>query len=440
MAYDCDQIRVEFARQTPVYQDVFLDDYVSRQLTTEPFMGRHKTETWGGEKDTIVFDKLHVQQPDYTSPWERINGDDCGNACEPPRTTVGYGTTRDSAYMEQKDLQSPPFCLQQLRTVPNIKRQVSKIYEIISQLPATFVGDFLRTRFTSYHDTIQIAGSGLDTFAVTSANTSTNLTTIDLGNAANLPTSTLTLDYLSALAQELIMNGYDIDSGLPAGMVNLVTHSRQYQSLVGQNPALRAQVRFQDIKSLSPLYQVGKGINGEPFGFLAPTFDNKQVRFQHSGNGLLQRVFPYLNTAATTGGKPQTNPAWLNARYALSYYIHPKAATLFTPTPSKIHELVPSLNSAMFGKWKMVNPEGVIQLTNPDGSVCTKNNDNQFWFYWLTHLEAGFKYEQRELVMPILHLIDGRGADCLVDAPVCGDAPAYVEQDYSGSSTGFCET
>lgn len=440
MAFDCNRIRTQLALQTPIYDERFLEDFISGELVTDPFMGRHQTRAWTDGKDTIVYDKVHVQQPDYTGPWQRINGEECGNACEPPRTTVGWGTTRDSAYMEQKDLDSPPFCLQQLRTVPHVGEQIGKIYQVLREIPQSFTSDFLRTRFTSYHDELQIAGSGLSTFAITSANTDPNLTTINLGSTANLPTTQLTLPYLDALTQTLGMRGYNKESGLPNGMYNLVTHPRQYQYLTGMNPALRGQLYSPAFKDLSPLYKVGAGVNAEPFGNLAPTFDEKQLRFQTNGNGLLQRVLPYLNETTTTGKKPVVNPAWLNARYAISYILHPQAAVLYTPEPKKIHPMVPSVNSAMFGKWAFVNNQGIIRLPNPDGTYCDKDNTDQFWFFWRAHLELGFRYDQRELVMPILHLIDGRGADCLVNAPVCGTAPAYVEQDYEGYSTGFCST
>lgn len=432
MSFDCNHIRTNLARQTPVYDENFLEDFISG-MVNQPFFGRHKTRTWEDGKDTITYDKVHVEQPNFTRPWQRIDSSECGNACEPPRTLVGYGTTRDTAFMEQKDLQSQPFCLQQLRGIPHVGEQIGKIYEILREMPMAFIGDFLRTRFTSYHDTLQIASSTFNTFAITSANTDTNLTTINLGSTANLPTSQLTLPILEYYGQQLGMNNYDKMSGLPAGMRNLVTHSRTWQKLTAQNPELRSQLHPTQFNEFSPLYKIGKGINATPWGFLAPTFDEVQVRFQTNGNGLLQRVFPYLNTAATTGEKPVINPAWFNARYALSYLLHPEAAILYTPAPKKIAPMIPSVNTSMFGKWDYINPQGVIMWQNPDGTTCTKNNDEQFWFYWLCHLEAGFRYDQRELVMPILHLIDGAGKDCVVNEPVCGTAPQYVTQDYNGS-------
>jgi hypothetical protein len=412
-------------------------------MPNAPFLGRHMTAVWKDGAAVRVFDKVHVAQPDYTSPWaDRDSGltGDCANACNPPKTFVDWGTTRDSYKMENKTLYSRVMCLDELRQIPNLSDQIRGIYRVLRKIPLGFFADYLRTRFTAYHDLLQIAGSDYDTFAITSANTGKNLETINLGSTALLPTSELTWNILTAYGQELEMKGYSESSGLPASMFNMVTHSRTYQKLVGLNPELRSLLKVEGIKELSPLYMPGKGINADPFGPFAPTFDTQQLRFQHAGNGLLQRLLPYTNAAATTGQKPTVNSAWLNARYAITYILHPKAATMLTASPKKIHEMIPTINSAMWGNWKFHNPDGVISWPNPDGSTCTKDNALQWWFYWLCYLEAGFKYEQRDLVMPILHLIDGSGRACTVDQPVCGDVPQYAAQYYTSNPEMCVET
>lgn len=393
------------------------------------------SEVWPDGASTLTFDKIHVPQPNFLAHWQRRdnNGEECvDGACNPPRTFVQFGTTRDTSFMENIILNSQPFCLDQLRQVPKLGKQIAEIYRNLRKMPLAFMGDFLRTRFFSYHDEVQICGSAFATFTPTTANTDIALSSVNLGGAGNLPTSELTLTYLEYLSTVLGMRGYDTESGLTKGMRNLVCHSRTYQKLVGLNPEVRAQLHLVGVKDVSPLYSPGTGINADPFGPFAPTFDEKQVRFQvQGGTGILNRVLPYLNNAATTGEKPIVNPAYVNARYALSYILHPKAALLYTAQPTKVHEMIPSVNSAMWGQWKFHNPEGVIIIPEPDGSTCTKNNDLQWWFYWLCYLEAGFEYQQRELVMPILHLVDGSGKDCFVDQPVCGNPPQYVANDYS---------
>lgn len=407
-------------------------------MVNAPYVGRHQTEVWDYETDRIYFDKIHVEQPNYLTPWQVIDASECGltgpgSPCNPPSAFIGFGSTRDSAVVEQIKLRSQPFCLEQLARVPKVGQQMKRIYSVVRNIPLGFTGDFIRTRTVSFNDTLQICGSAFSTFAITALNTQTNLSTINLGSSANYPTSQLTWQYLNYLTQVLGLRGYDKDSGLSKGMRNLITHSRTYQQLVGQNPEIKSQLHLVGVKDVSPLYELGTGINADPFGPIAPTFDEHQPRFQDEGNGILNRVLPYLNTPATTGEKPLENPAWVNARYAISVFMHPKATKIYTTKPKKISDMVPEVNSSMWGSWDFINPQGLIQWTNPDGTTCTQNNEDQTWFYWLCKLQLGFEYDQRPLVMPILHLIDGSGQGCMVDQPVCGTAPQYTAQDYTGN-------
>lgn len=418
---------------------MFLKDFVSDQ-TTAPFLGRHQTEIWDDGAETRVFDKIHVGQPNYTNQWNKRQGGDCGMTF-PTKNYVAIGSTRDNYFMENQNLYSQQFSLDQLRTIPKLGAQMAEIYRNLRKIPLGFSGDYLRTRMLSYNNTLYSCGNAFSTIALTNSFEGTappfsidaNASTINVGSAANLPTSDLTWDYLNYYQQVLGLNGYDIESGLPSGMRSLVTHSRTFQRLVGLNPEIRSQVRLTDFKSASPLYMPGKGINAEPFGAYAPTFDEHQLRYQLGPDGItLERVLPYVNVAATTGLKPQINPAWLNARYAISYIIHPKATTLFTPKPKKVMELIPSINSSMWGAWQYIGGMGagsnVLIYPNQDGTSCTLDNTNGWLFFWFCYLELGFKYDQRPLIVPILHLIDGAGQACMVDNPICGTAPQYVQQ------------
>jgi hypothetical protein len=443
MAILCSLLATTLARQTPVYDEEFLKDFIS-DMPGAPFVGRHMTETWEDGAEVRVFDKVHVGQPDYTVGWQRRIGAECANSGMPPRQFISGGTTRDEYWTENKLIASQLWDLDQLRTIPNLKDQIKEMYRNIRRIPMGFTADYLRTKFLSYHDTLYICGSSfLEMPLVTGftldpttglpvlsggANIDANANTINVGGS--YPTSDLSLSYLNYYQQKLGMRGYDIESGMAKGMRSLVTGQRTYQRLVGLNPEVKAQLHLQGVKDVSPLYQIGTGINADPFGSFAPTFDDHQLRYQDAGNGLLTRVLPYINVAASTGLKPTENPAWLNARYGISYVIHPKAATLFTPKPKKIHDMIPTVNSSMWGTWQYIN-DRVLYYVNQDGSVCQIDNVLQWKFFWLCYLEYGFKYEQRKLVLPILHLIDGAGQACTVDVPICGAAPQYFQYSTS---------
>lgn len=432
MADSCNELRTTLAAQTPVFDKMFLREM---KPMDSPVIGRHQTEAWqDGTGDTHFFDRIHVGQPDLTGSWQRINAGECEDACSPPRVHVAFGTERNSYYKEQIRLVSQLFCLTQLRHQTNPAAQIAEIYRSLKKIPDIYNTDFMRVHAVDFAPTVQIAGSDFATFTpdVTGpvTNISGQLTTIDLGGSGNLPTSELTFQYLDYLTTILGLEGYGTESGLPDGMYNLITDPRVWFKMTNGNQALKDMMALTSPDQASALYRLGQGVQ-RPFGNIAPTLDKQQIRFQDMGNGVLNRVFPYTNVQTTTGIKRQVNPAWVNARYGLSFLWHPRAIKIWTPSFSKIHEKVPSVNTSFYGTWNYVNPQGVIQYEMPDGTACTKNNDEQLWFYWLSALELGFEYMYPELLMPILHLIDGSGKDCMVNSPVCGDAPQYVAQDYS---------
>ena len=240
------------------------------------------------------------------------------------------------------------------------------------------------------------------------------LTIVDVGSAANLPQSQLTWPYLNYLTTILGLEGYtEAGSGLPQGMYNLITDPRAWFLLTNGNDSMKDMMALGDPQQASPLYKIGQGVQ-KPFGNIAPTLDKLPIRFQlmsGGSGGVLNRVQEYYNTPTTTGLKRVVNPAWVNARYQLSFLWHPKAIKIFTPDFRKISEKVPTVNTSFYGKWSFVNPQGLLQYTMPDGTVCTKNNDEQLWFYWLSAMELGFQYMYPEMIMPILHLVDGSGKD-----------------------------
>lgn len=434
MAISCSKLRTSLAKQTPVYDEIFLNDFIS-DMPGAPYLGKHQTRTWDFETDTLYFDKVHVGQPDFTANWTPISSAECGSSpCDANSSFINWGTTRDTSSMEQLFLRSGPQCLEQLVRVPRVSEQMAKIWKNVRRIPLSFSNDFVRTRTVSYNDTLQICGSTFGTFAITAANTAANCVTINLGADANLPASQLNWTYLSYLCELLGMKGYGMESGLPSGIFNLVTHSRNWRSLTTQNPEIKPLLALRDVQAASEMYKIGRGISAETFGCLVPTYDDQQLRFQRVGPGLLNRVLPYRNDPATTGEKPVLNSAYTNAAYAISNIVHPKATILYTPKGAKIGEMFPTISSAMYGKWKFINTNPIIWL-NTDGTTCTKQNDNETFFYWFCPIQLGFQYDQRDLVMPILHLIDGSGSACMVNTPVCGTAPQYVAQDYSDTPT-----
>jgi hypothetical protein len=230
---------------------------------------------------------------------------------------------------------------------------------------------------------------------------------------------------------QLDLQGYTQGgSGLPANMFNLMTDITAWYKLTNGNDSLKNMMALENWKDSSPLYQIGLGVQ-VPYGNFAPTMIKTPIRFQNIGNGLLNRVQPFINIAGSTGTQREINPAWLNAKYQLSWIWHPKATKILTPDFKRVNAMVPTVNTAMYGKWTFINNQGVLPYDMPDGTICNKNNPDQTWFYWRVALELGFQYLQPSFIMPILHQVGGIGLGSTVNDPSCPAAPAYVAQDYS---------
>lgn len=435
----CSFLRTNLAAQTPVYDETFLEDYKPLDAA---FAGRHLTEQWKmGTGDTHLYDQVTIGQPDLQVPWQTISATECNqpSPCNPPATLVSFGTVRRQTNMQQMRLNSQLWCLTQLRYNTRPSEQISMIMKGLKQIPMMYTDDFLQVEAFKNAPIVQVCDSSFGTFTpdITAPVTNVNgqLTTINLGSTGALPQSQLTWPYLQYLGYQLNMAGYTQGgSGLPANMYNLMTDIVAWYNLTNGNDSLKNMMALQDVKQSSPLYKVGEGVQ-VPYGNFAPTMIPFPIRFQHAGNGILNRVQPYYNTAGSTGTQRVANPAYYNARYQLSWIWHPKACKLMTPDFAKVNEMVPSVNSAMYGKWTFINNQGVLPYEQPDGTQCSINNPDQTWFYWRCALELGFKYLQPSFIMPILHLVTGSGKDNMVNDPVCGDAPAYVAQNYSDDPT-----
>ena len=435
-------MRTNLAAQTPVYDLAFLQDWKPLDAS---FAGRHLTESWKmGTGDTHLYDQVTIGQPNLQVPWQTISATECASSspCNPPATLVSFGTVRRQTNMQQMRLNSQLWCLTQLRYNTRPSEQISMIMKGLKQIPMMYADDFLQVEAFKNATTVQICDSTFPTFTPDITPPVTNvagqLTVINLGSTGALPQSQLTWPYLQYLAYQLGMNGYtEAGSGLPTNMYNLITDPTAWFNLTNGNDALKNMMALSDWRGSSPLYKIGEGVQ-VPYGNFAPTMTKFPIRFQHLGSGVLNRVQPYDNIAGSTGKQREINSAYLNARYQLSWIWHPKAIKLMTPDFAKVNDLVPSVNSAMYGKWTFINNQGVLPYEQPDGTQCSINTPDQTWFYWRCALELGFKYLYPEMIMPILHLVTGSGKDNAVNEPVCGSAPSYVAQTYSDAPS-VCE-
>lgn len=439
MARDCSGFRTALAEQTPFYDKAFLKTYMPLETDV---VGRHITGVWEpGTSDTHYVDRLDVGFPNLNTRWQQISSTNCGtDSCAPPRVFVAMGSVRSNYYDWQLDLQSTTFCLTQLLHQTRPGEQIKEWMMGLKKLPLMHMDDFIRVMAAMYADNIQIAGNGFTTLTPNpgaGGNIAGMLTTINLGSTVALPQSQLTWPYLNRLCARLMLAGYGDGSGLPSMMYNLIVDERAWFKLTNGNSEIRAYSALDNFRKASPLYKIGEGID-VPFGNIAPTLSKTPIRFQHIGSGVLNRVYPYTNVAGTTGTVRQINEAYIKARYGMSFLWHPQAIKILSPPGGRMHDLVPTINSSMFGKWHLVNPiQTNFQVTDANGNSCTYNNDEGLYFYWKCKMVQAFQYRQQNLLMPIIHQIDGSGEDCMTNDPVCSSVE-YVAQTYSDNPT-YCD-
>jgi len=428
------------ARQTPVFDKMFLKTYIPMETD---MLGRHETGAWEmGTGDTHLVDRLDIGYPDMTGQWADIDSSECGtDACNPPETSVSMGSVRTEHNMQQKNLKSPLWCLRKLMYNTRPDDQMRIWYDALRKLPTMYLNDWMRVHAVTDITSIEIADDRFLNIVpdnTPGGNILDQLVQIDLGGVGNLPQSQLTFPYLRRIAAAKRAAGYATDSQLPPMMYNLNTNDDSWFHLTNGAPEMKGMYAIDNYKKASVLYRIGEGLQ-EPFGNFAPTISDTPFRFQHIGGGILQRVLPNTNIAGSTGAVRQVNNAYLDAIYTISFIWHPKAVKIWTPPGGKIHEMVPSVNSTMMARWRLINTQETnFRYINPDGSECVYNNDEQLYFYWKAHLESGFQYQQPGLVSVIIHLVDGSGKCSTVNDPVCC-TPQYARQYYTNNPPSCSE-
>jgi len=427
------------ASLTPVYDELFLRDW---SAVGSAYVGKHESEVWKlGTGDTHISNRITLGYPNLMSPKQRISAASCTDACNPPSSQVSFGSVQGEHYMDQWVVNSQPFCLTQLRYNTRPQEQATMIINGLKKIPKMHVNNYIRTRAFTQSPSVEIAGPLTSSIPSTftpnvGVNVDAEMSVIDLGSAAALPTSQLTFPYLDYITTKVGLRGYhEKPSGLGAGMYNLITSDRAWFKLTNGNDSMKNMMALPDPQSASPLYKVGQGIQ-KPFGNYAPSLDEVPARFQWLGSGvgsggLLQQIQPFVNISGTTGTQQIPNPIWINAKFELGFVWHPSAVKIFSPDFKKIHPLVPSINTGMFGQWRFVNDPGAMIYTNPDGTTCTYDNVDQNYFYWRVRFEMGFQYLEPYFVLPILYQIDGSGLGSIANDPTCLATPAYVAYDPS---------
>jgi hypothetical protein len=234
------------------------------------------------------------------------------DACLPTPEVQQWGQTSRPYNVQARNLQTPEFCVEDLRSDYEIEQMISALMSNLEWGTGYVWEDRDRHEYIrlSDHKVTENAINGFDIEA----------TSFDINNP---PTSTLTVGTLEQIYTRLEMDGASVegasgnekDSGRP--VYDLYTDDVTGRSLIRQDPSLRQDFRFAEPDIL--LRPLGAVWSWNGYRFVYDRFCERYNQPGGAGNPYV-RVPPYLppQLTATKGYKQDRNPAYLYAQYQIS--------------------------------------------------------------------------------------------------------------------------
>lgn len=379
-----------------------------------------------------TYDRFNRVAVDQSAAWTNVVDTSCvGTPCDPSETEIGFGSTRDEYRLQQKSFTTQLFCYDQMLTLDRAKEHYANAVEQLREAQQLIVSDRIRTemfRIAGFHWVAGGGGVGLNSFTYT-----------ETGNLINivptaLPTSKMTVNMLRRRLQSQILSGAlgKTVMGQPPEL-EVVTDMETIWDLLQGDSNISNAWRFNEFEAGSKEYNT-YGWAGRVGNFMLKA-DLHPMRFQILADGVtLNRVFPYVNTAASVGIKGEVNEAYLNAPIQASYIWHRRGMKQLVLDAAQVHPMMPFMPRSFGGKWQFVmdnltcgtavDANGLVIPIAVDNS---RKNKGKF----IADFKFSTKKQYPEFVEVFLHL---REPACITEVPLCAAAPAYVTQDYSSAN------
>jgi len=426
MAIDCGKLSDFLFRRTPDWDRELARDRYPYEMT---YIGLYEPRTWESFTGTVhTWDRISVAMDNDDGCWDVMNADNFTNnncnqqdMCNPTRLEIGWGSTRSTYGKFHRDYKTKPFCLDHLRHVEEAKQQLAAIVEGLKELPDQIQSNFQKLLALRQSDVIQVCSqaNAFPTVTVSDSIFTNNCMRIALGNANKIPTSKLSMQYLNHFMPTLMYKGYfnkkflsGKESMSPAGKFTVMTDIQTQQELCNANPALTGMYQTADFQKGGKFFAYGVMSGCGDWLFKV---DSQPMRFLHLGSGVLQRVRPYQNVAATVGKKPQFDPLYENATIQFSHVYARAARCVYTGDITSVHPDMPFAARNLMGKWTWKQPDAFLYTDPSTGAQCTFYNDKKNRGYFLGEFETGMKSIYPEIEMWVLHL---REAQPVADIPL----------------------
>lgn len=414
-----------------------LDDEILRDLTpASTVIGMVETGKFKAEDGTShTFDKFNRVFPDMSEAWEDVEGGNCqGTPCDPTETKIGMGYTRDSYKLQQKSYATDLFCYDNVMSADRAKQQFSHTVGVLRDATDLINSNRLRNemfRIAGHHWLCTL--TGLVPFTYTETGDLVVVT------PSAMPTSKMVVNMLKRRVQYQILSGAcgKVVKGQPPE-IEVSTDMDTIWDLIQGNSNLMDKWRFSEFSTSSKEYNQ-YGWSGRVGNFMLKA-DLHPIRFQIKGN-TLTRVFPYVNTAATSGIKGIVNDAYLDAPVQATIIWHRRGMRSLMRDNTSINPMMPFAARNFGGRWQFVMDNltcGTAVAKDAAGNDITvpiavdnsRRNKGKFIADFSYATQAQFP----EYVEVFLHL---REQPCIVGVSTCAATPDYVEQDY-GSANDPC--
>jgi hypothetical protein len=313
------------------------------------------------------------------------------------------------------------------------REQLAAIVEGLREQPEEIVSDFLRVLSIRQADYIHICGSALAKVEVTDPDTifTDQCLNLDLGAAANLPTSKLSMEYLDNHVEDLMYNGYHNKEFAPMGKFMITCDIQTHRSLANANPALTQMYNAADFAKGGKFYAYG--VMGGVGNWLFHV-DKAPMRFNHIGGGKLRRIWPYENTATgpSVGKRPVFSDAYKQATYQMYHVYNRAAREVYVGDITSVNESMRfGMARSLMGRWTWKNPDYFKAWDINTGDVCEHDNVKKNKGFFLGEYEMGVKTIYPEIEMIIIAKREPQGVVNIPrvqdDVAMGGTGTAYQE-------------
>lgn len=414
-----------------------LDDEILRDATPQDsLVGSIETGKFSSEDGVShTFDTFNRVFPDMSTAWEDVNINSCiGSPCAQSETQIGMGTTRQSYKLQRKRYASQLICYDLTMSADKATEQYANYVRMLKE--STLIINSNRIINEYFRNAGQ---KWVATTTALQAITYTETGDLITVTPSTMPTSQLTVNHLEQRVDYQLLSGAlgEVVKGQPPE-IQVLASMETIRSLMQTDQAKFANWRFTDFETASVEYYKF-GWKGRVGNFvLKATIFPMRFNFQ-PGTGVLKRVFPYVNIAASQGIKGDVNAAYLTAPVEATFIWHQRAMKILMLNPTSINPNMPFAARDFAGKWMFKTNNiscGTATAKDANGNDIqipimvdnTMGNQGKFVSEFVYATKPQFpKYAEVILAL--------RAPACIAGAIPCGIDYTYATQSYNSANT-----